>query len=252
MDLVIAGIVVFAFLLASYSTRREWLALGSTSLSIALVAGCVFFSTAQDPNKIHDGLAQLAKRLPAAWDQPALKLTAAIERASTSLARARKEAAARPPILAGSITDWFSWGSGSQTQAEAEPEPVADDTPEAPVSSETPIAWLLDEPPPASGTAFLLSGANVSDQPIKAVQAVLKPDSGGGALALALNVEGRDGGAVIPPGARFHLTAARLTASEAERLGGAILSVAYVQAGRRKTSIMYLTPSMLAQRTARD
>lgn len=252
MDLVIAGIVVFAVLLASYSTRRDWIALGSASLSVALVAGCVFFSTAQDSSQIHDGLARLAKRLPAAWDQPALKLTAAIEQASTSLARARKEAAARPPILAGSITDWFSWGSGSKTQSDAEPEPVSDDSPEAPISPETPIAWLLDEPPPANSKAFLLSGANVSDQPIKAVQAVLKPDSGEGELALVLNVEGRDGGAVIPPGARFNLTAARLTASEAEQLGGAILSVAYVQAGRRKTSIMYLTPPMLAQRAASD
>jgi hypothetical protein len=84
-------------------------------------------------------------------------------------------------------------------------------------------------------------------QPSAAARAVLKPDSGTGKVKLTLDVEGHDAaaGKVVPPGARFSLKAADLTAGEAGQLGGAILSVAYVQAGRRKSAIMYLTPPTL-------
>jgi len=254
LDLLITSIVLLVLFFATYSQRRTWITLGSATLSIALVAGFVFFSTAQGSSQTHDGLAQLAKRLPAGWDQPALKLAAAIEQASTSLARTRKEAAAHQPILAASISDWFSWGSWSKTETktepEAEPEAGPEPEPASDASADVPIKWLLDEP--ATNETFALSGTNVSDQPLRDVQAVLKPDSGKGELALALDLEGRNGGAVIPPGARFSLAAATLTKADAKELGGAVLSVSYVQDGKRRASIMYLSPPTIAALTANN
>lgn len=264
LDLLVAGIVLILLFVATYSQRRTWVTLGSTALTIVLVAGCVFFSTAQGPSQIHKGLAQLAKKLPAGWDRPALELTTALEQASTSLASARKEAGAREPqpVLSASTADWFSWGAwfkAEQTaeqkaepgaeqrnspEPEAEPqiEPVAD-------TGSAPIQWLLDAP--AASETLTLTGANVSDQPLEDIRAVLKPDSGGGALPLTLTVAGEDS-AAVPAGARFGLVAETLTPDEAKQLGGAILSFAYAQGGRRKTSIMYLTPPMLAERVAGD
>ena len=267
LDLLVAGIVLILLFVATYSQRRTWVTLGSTALTIVLVAGCVFFSTAQGPSQIHKGLAQLAKKLPSGWDRPALELTTALEQASTSLASARKEAAAREPqpVLTASAADWFSWGAwfkavpAAEHTAEQKAEPPAEQTaapeepePEAEPVADTgsaPIQWLLDAP--TATDTFMLTGANVSDQPLEDIRAVLKPDSGGGALPLTLTVAGEDS-AAVPAGARFGLVAETLTPDEARQLGGAILSFAYAQGGRRKTSIMYLTPPMLAERVAGD
>ncbi len=260
LDLLVAGIVLILLFVATYSQRRTWVTLGSTALTIVLVAGCVFFSTAQGPSQIHKGLTQLAKKLPPGWDRPALELTTALEQASTSLASARKETGARepPPVLTASTADWFSWGAwfkaeqpAEQTDApntEQKVEPAAEQTaaPEADTGS-APIQWLLDAP--TTTDTFMLTGANASDQPLEDIRAVLKPDSGGGALPLTLTVAGEDS-AAVPAGARFGLVAETLTPDEAKQLGGAILSFAYAQGGRRKTSIMYLTPPMLAERVA--
>ena len=255
MDLLVAGIVFVLLFVATYSQRRTWVTLGSAALSVGLVAACVFLSTAQGSSQVHDGLAQLAKALPAGWDRPALHVTGAIEQASTSLARARKDTAAHEArlVLTASAADWFSWGSWFKAEPEAErtaapdAEPETGAEPAADTSAGAPIKWFLDAPSSAANDAFAVSGANVSDQPLKVVRAALKPDSGVGKLKLTLDVEGHDDAqdAVVPPGARFRLKAAGLTAGEAEKLGGAILSVAYELAGRRKTSIMYLTPATL-------
>lgn len=277
LDLLVAGIVLILLFVATYSQRRTWVTLGSTALTIVLVAGCVFFSTAQGPSQIHKGLAQLAKKLPAGWDRPALELTTALEQASTSLASARMEAGARepPPVLTASTAnwfsaDWFSWGTWFKAEQPAEQtaapnteqkvEPAAEQTaapvtepePEAEPVADTgsaPIQWLLDAP--TTTDTFMLTGANVSDQPLEDIRAVLKPDSGGGALPLTLTVAGENS-AAVPAGAHFGLVAETLTPDEVRQLGGAILSFAYAQGGRRKTSIMYLTPPMLAERVAGD
>jgi hypothetical protein len=264
LDLLIAGFVLFLLFVATYSQRRTWVALGSTALTVLLVGGGVVFttaqvSTAQGPSQVHqvhDGLAQLAKSLPAGWDAPALKLTGAIEQASASLARTRTQTPAGEPrpVLTASVSDWFSFGSWFKAEPETEESAAPDGEPEAKAEpaadsgSDAPIKWVLDAPSPAAADeTFAVRGANISDQPLKVVRAVLKPDTGAAKVRLKLKVDGHDGtaGAVIPPGARFRLEAAGLTASEAEAFGGAILSFAYVQAGRRKSSIMYLTPETL-------
>ena len=311
MDLLIAGIVLFLLFVATYSKRSTWVMLGSTALSIVLIAAFVFLSTADKSNPVRDGLAGLAAKLPSGWDRRALDLANAVEQVSVASAAARKRATERTtePVLANSVSsiaDWFDWTPEppAAVTAEAKPQPAAnaiasitewfDSTSEpaeetaddisaqdaaeetaedisaeidpgpapraepAPqaeplpaAASDAPIKWLLDAPSPSTNNAFAVSGANVSDEPLKVLRAVLKPDSGTGKLALTVDVEGHDGidGAVVPPGARFSLKTDALTASEATQIGGAILSVAYVQAGRRKTSIMYLTPPMLAART---
>lgn len=250
MDLLVAGIVVLLLFVATYSQRRTWIALGSTALTIVLIAAGVLFSTAQGSSQIRDGLAQLAKALPGGWDRPALELTAAIENASTSLARARDHASRQSDaMLAASVADWLSWGAwfGTDTDAEAAPGGEPEAKPATGTASNAPIKWFLDEP--SRGETFAVSGANVSDQPLKVVRAVLKPDSSAGKLKLTLRVDGQEDadGQTVPPGTRFSLEAADLTASDAKELGGAILSMAYAQAGRRKTSIMYLTQDLLAQ-----
>jgi hypothetical protein len=258
LDLLVAGIVFVLLFVATYSQRRTWITVGSAALSIALVAAFVFFSTARGASEVHDGLAQLAKALPAGWDRPALEFTTAMAQAATSLAHARQSTIQdEQPTISASAADWFSWGAWFKSTPDAaetagpdaEPatgtEAATDDG--AGINTAAPIKWFLDEPSSAATDAFAVRGANASDQPLKLVRAVLKPDSGAAKLKLQLEVEGHDEtkGAVIPPRARFRLKAAGLTGAQAQDLGGAILSVAYELAGRRKTSIMYLTPATL-------
>jgi hypothetical protein len=252
LDLLVAGIVLSLLFVATYSQRRTWITLGSAALSVALVAGLVFLSTAQDSTPAQDGLTRLAKMLPAGWDQRALDAAAALERASTSMASARKRTAGRDlePMLAtsaSSLSDWQSW-LPAQPDVERRTAPKDEPGPELVGSSpDAAIKWFLDAPPSGASEVFAVQGANVSDQPLNVVRAVLKPDSGAQKLSLTLDVEGRGAGdAAVPPGARFSLKAEGLTAREAGQLGGAILSVAYVQAGRRKSAIMYLTQATLA------
>jgi hypothetical protein len=241
LNLLVAGLVIFLLLVVSYSQRSIWITLGSTTLSIVLLASCVFLASS---SQIRDGLSGLAKEVPSGWDQAALALAASIERASASLASAKISIASREPVLAAVS---HRLGSSPRTQVEPKPEPAQN-------SPDFPIKWFFDELPRAASETFGVSGANISAQPLEEVRAVLKPDSGAGQLVLSLDVKGRHSkdAVVIPPRAQFSLTAPTLTQDEATHLGGAILSFAYLHAGRHKTSIIYLTPPMLMQLTARD
>lgn len=118
-----------------------------------------------------------------------------------------------------------------------------------PASPGVPVQWLGDAARPAALSGILLTGTNVSDTQLEDIQATLRPDAGATTpgletIALSLRIERRDGtiteAASIPPGARFHLQASDLTGDAARQLGGAIVSFAYSQDGRRRTSIMYL------------
>lgn len=131
--------------------------------------------------------------------------------------------------------------------------PEADSGP--PEMPGAPVKWLADASAPDGMDKIMLTGTNTSNTPLENIQAVLKPDSDANALgidtvALNLRVERRDGtaapGASIPPGARFYLEAADLSEAAARQLGGAILSFAYSQDGRRRTSIMYLKRTALS------
>jgi hypothetical protein len=254
--LLATGLVLFLLLVASYSQRQTWLALGSAALSIALVFGLVFLSAGQDTGPLRQGLTRLAQELPAGWDRGAIDLAEALDRASEALARARTDAAGREPIQAAAITRWFGWGPMGEpdpadtedAEAGAEPEPESVLPTGATDAADAAIQWLFREAPPATGEPLILSGVNASDQPLKGVRAVLKPDSGPRELDLKLEVEGGTGGngTDVPAGTQFILAPPVLTEDEAAGLGGAILSFTYVQAGQRRTSILYLTATMIA------
>jgi hypothetical protein len=125
--------------------------------------------------------------------------------------------------------------------------------PESKSTSPSPVRWLLgDQHGQASSSSaegFSISGTNVSDQALEQVHAVLKPDASQREVSLALDVDGHksEAGAVIPAGARFSLVSEIPNGDGLKQFGGAILSFRYIQAGQRKTSILYLTPSMVAR-----
>ena len=64
---------------------------------------------------------------------------------------------------------------------------------------------------------------------------------------VALNLGGIANLTVIPAAARFSLFSAAPEEGAPGEIGGAILTFRYVQAGQRKTSILYLTPAMIAR-----
>jgi hypothetical protein len=250
LSLVAAGVALLALLFASYSRRSTWIALGSMTLSMAALIGCLFLSTAQDPEQIRTRVAWLANKLPLVLDPKTLNdLATAFERVS---APPSATASAEPPPVA-------SKASAEPPPAESKAMQAAATTswlgskPESKATPDSPVAWRLgDQDVQVASTdaaGFLISGTNVSDQALENVRAVLKPDSNRHEVELALAVEGQksEAGAVIPAGARFSLVSETPNQDGAEQFGGAILTFRYVQAGQRKTSILYLTPSMVAR-----
>ena len=249
MSLFAAGVALLALLIASYSRRSTWIALGSMTMSMAMLVGGLFLSTAQDPSQVRTRSAWIANQLSLVLGQKTLDdLTTAIEHVSTSLScdaeqwpgcttTASTDTPSPEPnaMQAASTTGWF----GSK--------------PESKPTSDSPVSWLLADPPAqassSSAEGFSISGTNVSDQALEEVHAVLKPDSSKRALELVLNVEGHKSGdgAVIPAGARFSLVSESPNEDGSKQSGGAILSFRYIQAGQRKTSILYLTPAMVGR-----
>ena len=252
MSLFAAGIALLALLIASYSRRSDWIALGSTTMSAAMFVGLLFFATVHEPSQVRTRIAWIANEFSLVADpQIADELKSAVASISLSCegserpecratADAETPAAAGPePVQAAATTNWF--GSSQ------DPEP----TPKA--TSQSPVAWNLDDGdgqlPVTSPWGFSITGTNVSDEALEQVQAVLKPDSTQREVPLALSVNGdRVGdGSLIPADARFSLLSATPDELASGQIGGAILTFRYVQLGQRKTSILYLTPSMVAR-----
>jgi len=249
LSLFAAGIALLALLIASYSRRSTWVALGSMTMSMAVLVGCLFLATTHDPSQVRMRFAWIASKLPLVLDgQIVDDLTKAIQQVSTS-----SSCGAGQP------------GCGTETAAApllAEREPVQaaattagwfDTRPDPKAKSQSPVAWNLDDRdvqlPVTSPWGFSISGTNLSDETLEQVQAVLKPDSTQREVPLALSVEGdgvRDG-SFIPADARFSLFSAAPEEGAPGQIGGAILTFRYVQAGQRKASILYLTPSMVAR-----
>ncbi len=118
----------------------------------------------------------------------------------------------------------------------------------------TPVKWLTGAAAPSGMDQILLAGKNVSSTALEDIQATLRPDSeaasiGTGNFTLSLSVERPDGAATpstsVPPGALFYLQAKELPDGTPKEFGGAIVSFAYSQDGRRRTSIMYLAENAL-------
>ena len=252
MSLLAAGIVLFVLLIASYSGRGTCIALGSTAMSAALLFGCLFLASSRDQSQVRANLAWVASKLPL-HRQTAEQLVAWIEQVqapspcgagqpgcSSKTALASLPAEREPVQAAATTAGWF------------------DPKPDAKANSHAPVAWRLDERgvklPVTSPWGFSISGTNVAEEALEQVQAVLKPDATGREVPLALSVEG-DGvgdGSVIPADARFSLFSAAPDDGATRQIGGAILTFRYVQAGQRKSSILYLTPAMIARFAGRD
>ncbi len=249
LSLFAAGIALFALFIASYSRRGTWIALGSMAMSMALLFGCLVLATAHDPSQVRTRLAWVASEVPLVLDrQTAEQLAASLERfkapspcsagqpgCGTAMAAAPRVAEREPVQAAATSPGWF----------ETKPDPKA--------NSQSPVAWSLDDRgdrlPVTSPWGFSISGTNISDQALEQVQAVLKPDSTEREMALALSVEG-DGagdGSVIPANAGFSLFSAAPDDGASGQTAGAILTFRYMQAGQRKSSILYLTPAMVAR-----
>jgi hypothetical protein len=206
------------------------------AMSMALLFGCLLLATTHDRSQLRARLAWVASKLPLALDRQTVdQLAASLEPMQTPAPRRAEREPMQAAVVPGG---WF----------DTEPDPKA--------NSQTPIAWDLDEPevqsPVTSPWGFSIGGTNVSDQALEQVHAVLKPDATKREFELALDVEGNllEDEPVIPARARFSLVSDSPD-EDGSSLGGAILSFRYVQAGQRKTSILYLTPSMLARFASR-
>jgi len=276
-----AGLALFILLIASYSGRAAWIALGSATLSMAALVGVLFLAASQDPGQVRAGAAWVANELSLVADRPTVEhLKSAVERLSTALsceaaqkpgcttaASADTPPAAPEAMQAAATTSWL--------EPEATPEPVAQEPPkqelakqgpqkqelakqepqkqEARGASKSPVAWRLDDAGVqiSSGGAggFSVGGMNVSDKALEQIHAVLKPDGTQREMPLSLSIEGQSSepGTSIPAGARFSLASATPNEDGSETSGGAILSFRYVQAGQRKSSILYLTPATVAR-----
>ena len=203
-------------------------------LSMAVLFGCLILVTTHDRSQVRMRLAWVADKLPLVLDpQTAADLAASLERVPVATS-ATPPTPRREAVQAAASAGWL------------------ETKPDAKAGSQSPVAWRLDErdaqPASSSDGIFLISGTNVSDQALEQVHAVLKPDASQREVELALSVEGREiQGTVIPAAARFNLVAANPNEAGANQIRGAILTFRYVQAGQRKTSILYLTPSMVSR-----
>jgi hypothetical protein len=243
-----------------------WIALGSATLSMAALIGLLFLSASQDPSQVRTRAAWIANELSLVADQKTVNdLRGAIERLSAALScngdgkpgcnkAARAEPAAVPPAMQAAATpSWLEPEQVPESLNEAAkqeaPKPEAEKQ-EPRAASQAPVAWrLYDSSAQGGAEAFSISGTNISNQALEQIHAVLKPDSNQRELQLTLEVEGQrvEAGSSIPAGSRFSLVSENPTQEVSKPSGGAILSFRYVQAGQRKTSILYLTPAMVAR-----
>ena len=263
MSLFAAGIALLALLFASYGRRSAWLALGSTMISMAAIIGCLFVITSPDQSQVRTRLAWIGSKVQPMLDRQTVDdLKTVIEYVSRSSSchagqgsGCKATASPEPPpagrgaMQAAATTSWLGTKQDAEP-AKQYPEPTKQ---ASKAISQYPVAWLLDEPhvqvSSSNTQGFLISGTNVADQALEQVHAVLKPYSSKSEVDLVLNVDGHNAGdgAVIPAGARFSLVSETPNEGGSKQFGGAILTFRYIQAGQRKTSILYLTPSIVAR-----
>lgn len=247
LTLFAASVVLAALLVASYGTRRIWLAGLSIALSATVVAGVIFMATTETPAEGRAKFAWLAEKLPVVEPRQTLDaVTASLEYISTWTAQysgspPSAESPSPPPQPMQTASTTTSWVG-------------ADSTPKGKANS--PVVWFLDDPnaPAVSPVedAFAISGVNTSDQDLSQVQATLKPDGSGREIALVLKVEGRaaEKKDVIPAGARFSFGSE--TPKGSEPSAGAILTFRYLYAGQQKAAILYLSADTIARFASRE
>lgn len=261
LTLFAASIALLALLVASYTGRSTWLAGGSTSMSMAILVGCIFLSTNETPSQIRVGLTWFVSQLSPVLDQGTVRdVTAAIDQFSNYSICDEEEPVGCIPSV-GRIESPTSHIHGPRT-AEAGSAPLqamqaasATGWLEAKKNSNeaarSPVIWLFNEPgaPVSSGIpGFSITGINVSNESLTRVRATLKPDSSIRDLSLVLSLQENklEGESVIPSGARFRL-AFETPNTNSPKQGGAIFTLRYTFAGRDRALIMYLTPEMIGR-----
>jgi hypothetical protein len=144
LSLLAAGLALLILLIASYSGRAVWIALGSATLSMAALVGVLFLTASQDPGQVRTGVAWLADQLSLVADRPTVDhLKSAVERLSTALsceagqkpgcttaASADTPAAAPEAMQAAATTSWL--------EPKATPEPVVQEPPKQELAKQEP------------------------------------------------------------------------------------------------------------------
>ena len=263
MSLTLIFFVTFALLsalfIATYAGRSAWVACCSSAMSIAALLGTVFVSSFDDAKEVRVGLMLLARQLPLLLDQRTLdELTIAIDQSSSlaNCGRERKSCIVASRVESLILQDDDPRRTGSPSEAPpAKQATFATNSRETKKDSEEiarwPVSWIPDDSilpvseNPAPG--FWIRGINISDQPLREVQAILKPDANHHELNLTVNVQGNqfEDKAVLPAGARFTLGAG--IPKLKKPFGGAILTFRYNYAGGQRAEIFYLTAAMIAR-----
>lgn len=227
-------------------------------MSIAALVGIGFVSSFEDANGIRVGLMLLARQLPLLLDQRTLdELSVAIDQSSNSANCVREQpsckVASRVETLIPQDDDPRRTGSppepspAKQTALITNWRETKKDSEEV---SRWPVTWLPDDSmlqvSENLAPGLWIGGINTSDEPLKEVQAILKPDANHLELQLTVNVQGNqfEDKVVVPAGARFTLGAE--IPKTKKPFGGAILTFRYTYTGRQRTEIFYLTAAMIA------
>jgi hypothetical protein len=225
-------------------------------MSIAALIGIVFVSSFEDANQVRAGLMLLARQLPKVLDQRTLEELIIAIGQSSSPSNCVNE---RPRCMVASGAEsptpqddnprrpessFGAWQAGftlSSLETKEESEEI----------SRWPITWRLDgsilqvSENPAPG--LWIGGINISAEPLREVQAILKPDAKQHELKLTVNVQGNqfEDKAVIPPGTGFTLGVENSKIQK--QFGGAILTLRYTYAGHQRAEFFYLTQGMIAR-----
>ena len=259
MFLFATFVALALLLIATYGGRSALVVCCSTAMSIAALIGIVFVSSFEDANQVRAGLMLLARQLPKVLDQRILEeLTIAIGQ-SSSASNCVNE---RPRCMVASGAESptpqddnprrpeSSFGAPPVRQAAFTPSSLQTKE-ESEEISRWPITWRLDDSilqvseNPAPG--LWIGGINISAEPLREVQAILKPDAKQHELKLTVNVQGNqfEDKAVIPPGTGFTLGVENSKIQK--QFGGAILTLRYTYAGHQRAEIFYLTEGMIAR-----
>ena len=244
--------VLLLLLVATYGDRSACVTLCSTGMSVATLTGFLFIVDFEGANQVRSGLVLAARQLPSVLDQRTLvELRTAID---SSLPNCKGPPGCKTASYVGSMQYDQSPSDEPSSEAPAPKKAAADagrletrkDFDEV---AQWPISWLPDDstlqvsanPKPS----FSITGINISDNPLSAVQAILKSDVNHQEIKLTVRVEGeRFGSETIPAGTRFTLGAA--PPNNEKHVGGAVLVFRYTYAGQRRAEIFYLTATMIA------
>jgi hypothetical protein len=252
-------VVLSLLLIATYGGRSTLVVCCSTAMSIAALIGIVFVSSLEDVNRVRAGVMLLARQLPKVLDQRTLdELIIAIGQSSSfsSCANGRLRCKVASGGESPPPQDNDPRRSGSSFGAPpARPAAITtiglETKEESEMDGRWPITWRPDDSilraSENSAAGLWIGGINISAEPLREVQAILKPDAKQHELKLTVNVQGHqfESKAVIPAGAGFTLGVE--SSKMRKQFGGAILILRYTYAGHQRAEIFYFTERMIAR-----